>query len=67
MLYYSMTVLLEYIDRSLQFSTNAISIILALCLTLSMTYYAQNYSGIIGGSLTAAGYYNNEHLDSCLF
>ena len=26
-------------------------IILALCLMLSVTYYAQNYDGIIGGSL----------------
>ena len=34
---------------------------------LSMTYYAQNYAGIIGRSLiaAAAGYYNNEHLDAC--
>ena len=30
-----------------------------------MTYYAQDYAGIIGGSLSAAGYYNNEHLDAC--
>ena len=27
-------------------------IMLALCLMLSMTHYAQNYAGIIGGSLT---------------
>ena len=33
---------------------------LVLCLMLSMTYYAQNYAGIIGGSATAAGYYNND-------
>ena len=26
-------------------------IMLALCLMLSMTHYAQNYAGIIGGSL----------------
>ena len=28
--------------------------ILALCLILSLTHYAQNYAGIIGGSLVAA-------------
>ena len=27
------------------------SIMLALCLIVSMTHYAQNYAGIIGGSL----------------
>ena len=51
---------IRYIDRSLQFSKMrdiAINIclhfpiMLALCLMLSMTYYAQNYTGIIGGSL----------------
>ena len=60
MLYYTMTVLLEYIDRSLKFSKMrdiAINIclhfpiMLALCLMLSMTCYAQSYAGIIGGSL----------------
>ena len=29
-------------------------IILALCLIISLTHYAQNYVGIIGGSLVAA-------------
>ena len=29
-------------------------IMLELCLTLSMTYYAQNYAGIIGGFLARA-------------
>ena len=28
-------------------------IMLALCLMLSVTHYAQNYAGIIGGSLVA--------------
>ena len=59
-----MTVLLEYIDRLLQFSIKSMSIainvfyifpiILALCLILSLTHYAQNYAGIISGSLVAA-------------
>ena len=57
--YHMMTVLLEYIDRSLQFPQMLniaifilhLPIMLALCLMLSMTYYAQNYAGIIGGSL----------------
>ena len=60
LLYHTMTVLLEYIDCLLQFSTNAIlqlifilqfPIMLALCLMLSMTHYAQNYADIIGGCL----------------
>ena len=42
-----MTVQLEYINHLLQFFKN----ILALCLMLSVTYYAQNYAGIIGWSL----------------
>ena len=31
-------------------------IMLALCLMLSATYYAQNYAGIIGASLGPASY-----------
>ena len=56
-----MTVLLEYIDRFAatchKCRNIAINefyifpIMLALCLMLSVTYYAQNYAGIIGGSL----------------
>ena len=30
-----------------------ITIMLALCLMLSVTHYAQNYAGIIGGSLVS--------------
>ena len=65
MLYPTMTVLLEYIDRSLRFSANAYNniaikftlhfpIMLALCLMLSMTHYAQSYAGIIGERLPSA-------------
>ena len=39
-----MTVQLEYINQ-------IFPIMLALCLMLSVTYYAQNYAGIIGWSL----------------
>ena len=39
-----LSVLLEYIDQTLP-------IMLALCLMLLATYYAQNYAGIIGWSL----------------
>ena len=47
---YTLTVQLEYINHLLQFS-NYFPIMLALCLMLSVTYYAQNYAGIIGWSL----------------
>ena len=56
--YHRMTVLLEYINRSLQSSINAINLLymfpnmLALCLMLSKTHYAQNYAGIIERSLS---------------
>ena len=43
------SVLLEYIDQTLP-------IMLALCLMLLATYYAQNYAGIIGWSLTTIIY-----------
>ena len=56
-----MTVLLEYIDCLLQLVISVVNIsinefyifpiMLALCLMLSVTHYAQNYAGIIGGSL----------------
>ena len=46
---------IEYVDRLLQFSINgwftAFPIMLVLCLMLSVTHYAQNYTGMIGGSL----------------
>ena len=45
-----MTVQLENINHLLQFS-KVFPIMLALCLMLLMTYYAQNYAGIIGWSL----------------
>ena len=55
-----MTVLLEYMDCLHTFH-QCISIVinvfyifpimLTLCLMLSVTHYAQNYAGIIGGSL----------------
>ena len=58
MLNHTLTVLLEYIhcSQNLQLILLLISILqfpimLALCLMLSMTHYAQNYAGIIGGSL----------------
>ena len=41
-----MTVQLEYINHLLKFP-----IMLALCLMLSVTYYAQSYASIIGWSL----------------
>ena len=53
--YHTMNVLLEYIDRSLQFFINVVyifPIMLASCLMLSMTQYAQNFAGIIGMALT---------------
>ena len=56
MLYHMMTVLLEYIDFTTIFHKCLILLLMytyfpALCLMLSMTYYAQNYTGIIGESL----------------
>ena len=45
-----MDVLLEYIDLQSYFS-QALPIMLALCLMLLATYYAQNYAGIIDWSL----------------
>ena len=42
-----MTAQLEYINHLLQY----FPIMLALCLMFSVTYYAQNYAGIIGWSL----------------
>ena len=43
------------------------SIMLVLYLMLSMTHYAQNYAGIIGGSLTIDKFYFKDPptLDSC--
>ena len=55
-----LTVLLEYIDLSViatlisknsYYYTNILPIMLALCSMLSGTYYAHNYTSIIGGSL----------------
>ena len=61
MSYHLMTVLLEYIDhyvatcyecRNIAINEFYIfPIMLALCLMLSVIYYAQNYAGIIGGFL----------------
>ena len=45
------SVLLEYIDL-INIFNQALPIMLALCLMLLGTYYAQNYAGIIGASLT---------------
>ena len=56
-LYHTMTVLLEYIDRSIQLSIKLMYKYwfyfkyLLLSLVLLMVHYAQNYVGIIGGSL----------------
>ena len=44
------SVLLEYIDLFNIFN-QTLPIMLALCLMLLGTYYAQNYAGIIGASL----------------
>ena len=53
-----MTVLLEYIlivhynfSQMLDIAILQFPVILVLCLMLSMTYYAQNYAEITGGSL----------------
>ena len=46
----AMTIQLEYINHLLQF----FPIMLALCLMLSVTCYAQHYAGIIGWSLITA-------------
>ena len=58
MSYHLMTVLLEYIDcfattyhKCRNIAINEFYIMLALCLMLSVTHYAQNYAGIIGGAL----------------
>ena len=57
MLYYNVTVLLEYTDCTLQLFINEYyflhPIMLALCLILSITvaHYTHNYVGIIDGSL----------------
>ena len=52
---YTLTVQLEYTTRLFQF-LNYFSIMLALCLMLSLTYYAQNYAGIISWSLLEDAY-----------
>ena len=46
----TVTVLLDYIDLFIIFIPT-LPIMLALCLMFLATYYAQNYAGIIGGSL----------------
>ena len=48
-----MTIQLEYISHLLQFF-KIFPIMLALYLMLSLTYYAQNYAGIINWSLIIA-------------
>ena len=52
MSYHLMTVLLEYIDSfaATRHKCRNIPIMLTLCLMLSVTHYAQNYAGIIGGA-----------------
>ena len=35
---------------------------LALCLMLSVTYYAYSYAGIIGWSLFVTGYWKTDHI-----
>ena len=50
---YTLTVQLEYTNHLLQFFKIIFLLCLALCLMLSVTYYAQNYAGIIGWSLLA--------------
>ena len=52
---YTLTVQLEYTTHLFQF-LNYFSIMLALCLMLSLTYYAQNYAGIISWSLLEDAY-----------
>ena len=49
-----MIVQLDCINGLLQFF-KSFPIMLALCLMLSVTYYAQNYAGIIGWSLLVTG------------
>ena len=43
-------VLLKYIDLQNHIFSQALPFMLALCLMLLATYYAQNYAGIIGCS-----------------
>ena len=50
---YTLIVQLEYTNHC-NFS-NYFPIMLALCLMLSVTYYAQYYAGIIGWSLLSSG------------
>ena len=52
-----MTVQLEYTNHLSQFLKKILPIMLASCLMLSVTYYAQNYAGIIGWSLMAVAIY----------
>ena len=47
-----MTVQLEHINYKSFVILKKIPIMLALCLILLVTYYAQNYAGITGWSLT---------------
>ena len=42
--------------------SQTLPIMLALCLMLLATYYAQNYAGIIGGSLTMTIYVHTYYL-----
>ena len=61
MLYYAMTVLLEYIDHHKCLTLLLIFILyfpimVALYLMLSMTHYAQNYASIIGVSLISTNF-----------
>ena len=59
-----MTVQLEYINCLLKFS-KIFPIMLALCLMLSVTYYAQNYAGIISWSLLIGDLKCSDHEYLC--
>ena len=76
--HHTMTVLLEYIDLSLHYFYKCIEItinllymipiVLALCLMLFITHFAQNYTGTIGGSLAIAlcKCTTNQHKSYCV-
>ena len=50
------------LDLIILFFNQTLPIILALCLMLLATYYAQNYAGIIGWSLPAGKAASSEEL-----
>ena len=70
MFYCMMTVLLEYVNQLILLLMYILHfpIMLALCLMLSMTHYAQNFAGIIEDPLdfpVCLGSYCELYISSC--